>query len=165
MTEIALEDLESYYTEQLNIRYAKQKKVLKKFVERLERLIIELKNSVDKMRERKDTIELEEQAEKYVDRFHSKVKENLDVIEATGIGAVVMVGVVARRERDASWEWRRNGDASATPPQRPRVRPLLSRWPPPPPQWPRVRPLLARWHLWAGLAARCWPSAGRTARS
>ncbi len=81
MTEISLENLDSYYTEQLNIVYAKQKKVLKKFVERLERHIVELKNSIDKMRQRKDTIELEEQAERYVDRFYNKVKENLDIIE------------------------------------------------------------------------------------
>jgi len=83
MTEIPLEELEIYYTEQLNIFYAKQKKALKKFVERLEKFIVELKNAIDKMRERKDSIktELDEQAEKYVDRFYSKVKENLDVIQ------------------------------------------------------------------------------------
>ncbi|MHA1110134.1 MAG: hypothetical protein ACTSRE_03490 [Promethearchaeota archaeon] len=80
MTEIPLEDLENYYAEQLNSFYAKQKKFLKKFVERLEKFIVELKNAIDKMRERKDTIELDEQATRYVDRFYIKVKENLDVI-------------------------------------------------------------------------------------
>ena len=77
MTEIPLEELEENYTAQLNEVYARQKKALKKLVERLERFIVELKNAVDKMRERKDTIELEEQAERYVDRFYVKVKENL----------------------------------------------------------------------------------------
>ncbi|TFG20922.1 MAG: hypothetical protein EU530_01860 [Promethearchaeota archaeon] len=81
MSEIPLEDLEEYYTEQVNAYYAKQKKFLKKLVERLEKFIVELKNAIDKMRERKDTIELDEQATRYVDRFYVKVKENLDGIE------------------------------------------------------------------------------------
>jgi phage shock protein A len=80
MTEIPLEDLENYYTEQLNAFYAKQKKILKKIVERLEKYIVNLKNAIDKMRERKETVELDEQAVRYVDRFYTKVKENLDVI-------------------------------------------------------------------------------------
>ncbi len=78
--EIPLENLEVYYTEQLNIFYAKQKKFLKKFVERLEKYIVDLKNAVDKMRERKESIELDEQAMRYVERFYIKVKENLDFI-------------------------------------------------------------------------------------
>jgi len=81
MTEIPLEDLENYYTEQLNSFYAKQKKFLRKFVERLEKYIVELKSAIDKMRERKDAIELDEQATRYVDRFYIKVKENLDTIK------------------------------------------------------------------------------------
>lgn len=81
VTEIPLENLDSYYTERLNAFYAKQKKFLKKLVERLEKYIIELKNAIDKMRERKDTIELDDQATRYVDRFYSKVKENLDIIK------------------------------------------------------------------------------------
>ncbi len=81
MSEIPLENLEEYYTEQVNAFYAKQKKFLKKLVERLEKFIVELKNAIDKMRERKDTIELDEQATRYVDRFYVKVKENLDGIK------------------------------------------------------------------------------------
>jgi predicted nucleic acid-binding Zn-ribbon protein len=81
VTEIPLENLDVYYTEQLNIYYAKQKKALKKFVERLEKFIIDLKSAIDKMRARKDSIELDEQAIRYVERFYSKVKENLDVIQ------------------------------------------------------------------------------------
>jgi uncharacterized coiled-coil protein SlyX len=78
--EIPLENLESFYTENLNEFYAKQKKFLKKFVERLEKLIVDLKSAVNKMMARKESIELDEQAIRYVDRFYSKVKENLEIV-------------------------------------------------------------------------------------
>lgn len=80
MAEIALDELEKWYINNLNTIYDKHKKNLKKFLEKLENLTVDLKNSVNKMRDRKNEIDIDEKSERYMDRFYLKIKENLDTI-------------------------------------------------------------------------------------
>ncbi|MHA1872271.1 MAG: hypothetical protein ACTSXF_15125 [Promethearchaeota archaeon] len=81
MVEVELEKLEEYYTEQLNSIYYKHKRGLRKYMEKIDQLVVELKNELDQLKKRENELEVDEQTRKYIDRFYSKVKENLDGIE------------------------------------------------------------------------------------
>ncbi|MHA1341997.1 MAG: hypothetical protein ACTSRZ_10185 [Promethearchaeota archaeon] len=78
MIEIQLEELEDWYIQQLNQVYSKYKKALKKFLVKLEQYIIELKNNLNIMHNRKDEVEIDEKSKVFVDRFYEKVKQHVE---------------------------------------------------------------------------------------
>ncbi|MCP4764282.1 MAG: hypothetical protein GY870_21085 [archaeon] len=78
--EIKLEELDSWYTEQLDEYYFKYKRNLSKLLEKIEKSMVNLKVAVNKMIERKDQVELDEKSEKYLDRFYNKVKGDISEI-------------------------------------------------------------------------------------
>lgn len=78
MIEIALNELSKWYLQKLNTIYSKQKQALKKLLERVDKSIIELKQAVNQMKDRKSQVELDEKSAVFVDRFYSKIKENVD---------------------------------------------------------------------------------------
>lgn len=81
MRELALDEVEQWYIDELEDVFHKEKKILKKNLERLDKFLVNLNHAVSKIKEREQDVELEEKMQKYLDRFYSKVKENLESIE------------------------------------------------------------------------------------
>lgn len=81
MRELALVEVEQWYIDELEQVFFKEKKILKKNLEKLDKFLVNLNHAVSKIKEREQDVELEEKMQKYLDRFYLKVKDNLESIE------------------------------------------------------------------------------------
>ena len=81
MRELTLDEVENWYINELEDVFFKEKKILNKNLERLDKFLVNLNHAVSKIKEREQDVELKEKMEKYLNRFYTKVKENLESIE------------------------------------------------------------------------------------
>lgn len=81
MRELTLDEVEQWYIDELEDVFFKEKKNLKKNLEKLDKFLVNLNHAVSKIKDREQDVELEEKMQKYLDRFYSKVKQNLESIE------------------------------------------------------------------------------------
>ena len=81
MHELTLDEVEQWYINELEDVFFKEKRNLKKNLERLDKFLVNLNHAVSKIKEREQDVELEEKMQKYLDRFYIKVKDNLESIE------------------------------------------------------------------------------------
>ena len=71
--ELAELDMES---DDINEIFIKHKKNLKKYIDKLDKLLLDLKHALSKIKDRESDVEMDANTQKYLERFSEKVKEN-----------------------------------------------------------------------------------------